>query len=78
MFYKHNWNILNKSQVYSLPKMFFLSLATFDYGQGESPLPYLCRAAAPEGTGGDGVLAIIFLNYTEVLQEVLRFGERPG
>ena len=28
MFYKHNWNILNKSQVYSSPKMFFLSLAT--------------------------------------------------
>ena len=30
MFYKHNWNILNKSQVYSSPKMFFLSLATCD------------------------------------------------
>ena len=28
IFYKHNWNILNKSQVYSSPKMFFLSLAT--------------------------------------------------
>ena len=31
MFYKHNWNILNKSQVYSSPKMFFLSLATCVY-----------------------------------------------
>ena len=36
------------------------------------------RAAAPEGTGGDGVLTSIFRNYTEAWLEVLRLGERPG
>ena len=36
------------------------------------------RAAAPEGTGGDGDLTSIFLNYTEACLEVLRLGERPA
>ena len=52
MFCKHNWNILNKSQVYSSPKMFFLSLATCVlvfrcFLARESVLPYVRMSVRP-------------------------------